>query len=322
MLARAQSPGRASPATAGRAGAGARALPGRGLSPASVLALQAAAGNRATARRLQRAIIAIDGDDDEAFHKRATRACLWNLQHTKKGKDFADGGARGKVAGPATRRKLRYDMSGLIASSRESIYMLAHGSRYEATIAGMAPAEMAEWLRRRFRKRRFTGKIKLVSCHSGAEKAHRRPGDAERKVPVYPFDRSYAESLAIALTPNPGERFRPSSVQGIVGVGWVDEFTGSITAINKEAYDTALKEMDTNSDVGSLAAAGKRPNPFTEQADPHKRGLELRAEFGTPVHVDVKHPGYRDDSAAPAALHFGKGFWGKRTFEVGSGEEL
>ncbi len=31
---------------------------------------------------------------------------------------------------------------------------------------------------------------------------------------------------------------------------------------------------------------------------------------------------FHDDSVAPAALHFGKGVWGKRTFEVGSGDEL
>ncbi len=111
-------------------------------------------------------------------------------------------------------------------------------------------------------------------------------------------------------------------MQGIVGIGWVDEFTGSITAINKELYDKATAGMATNSDVGALAAAGKKANPFTETADPMTRGLKLRAEFGTPVHADVTHPGYHDDSVAPAALHFGKGQWGKRTFEVGSGDEL
>ena len=111
-------------------------------------------------------------------------------------------------------------------------------------------------------------------------------------------------------------------MQGIVGIGWVDEFTGSITAINKELYDAVTAGMATNSDVGALAAAGKKPNPFTETTDAMKRGLELRAEFGTPVDVNVSHPGDRDDSAAPAALHFGKGHWGKRTFEVGSGDEL
>jgi hypothetical protein len=320
VLDRAESQGHAAP-TVPRGRAAPPARPGRGLSPASVLALQATAGNRATTRRLQRAIVAIDGDNDSAASKRATQACLWNLRYTKKGKEFADGGARGQVAGPAKRRRLRYDMSNLLASDSESLYVLAHGSRYEASIAGMDPTEMAAWLRRRFAKRRFTGKVKLVSCHSGADKSHRRPGDEGKG--IYPFDRAYAQELAQALAPRSRkDKFRPSSVQGIVGIGWVDEFTGSITAINKEAYDRAMAQMDTNSDVGALAAAGKRANPFTERADPALRGQELRAEFGTPVHVDVHHPGHRDDSADPAALHFGKGHWGKRTFEVGTGDEL
>lgn len=293
-----------------------------GLSPAGVLALQSAAGNRATTRYLQRAIVSIDGDGDTAPMKRATHACLWNLRHTKKGKDFKDGGARGAVAGPATLAKLPSDMSALLGSDDESIYVLAHGSRYSSDIAGMSPTRLAAWLRARFSSRpRFTGKIKLVSCHSGADKTNQRPGDAAKG--VYQFDRSYAQQLAVALAPRSDtDGFRPSSVQGIVGIGWVDEFTGSITAINKELYDTATAGMATNSDVGALAAAGKKANPFTETADHMTRGLELRAEFGTPVHVDVHHPGYRDDTAAPAALHFGKGKWGKRTFEVGSGDEL
>ena len=126
----------------------------------------------------------------------------------------------------------------------------------------------------------------------------------------------------MALKPRRNDTFRPSSVQGIVGIGWVDEFTGSITAINKEKYDAAMKKMSTNSDVGAVATA-TRPNPFTEMVDdPMGRGVEMRAEFGTPVHVDVNDAGYRDDSADPAGFHFGKGHWGKRTFEVGSGDEL
>ena len=308
--------------TSARVTARAAAVPRRDLSPAGVLALQSAAGNRATTRYLQRAIVAIDGDGDTDAMKRATHACLWNLRHTKKGKDFKDGGARGALEGPAKRAALKDDMSKLLASDDESIYVLAHGSRYSSDIAGMSPTQLAAWLRARFAKRpRFTGKIKLVSCHSGADRRNEQAGDARKG--VYQFDRSYAQQLAIALAPRSDtDGFRPSSVQGIVGIGWVDEFTGSITAINKELYDKASAGMATNSDVGALAAAGKKANPFTETADPMTRGLELRAEFGTPVHADVKYPGYHDDSVAPAALHFGKGVWGKRTFEVGSGDEL
>ena len=318
MHAWAKSPQAMPPATtAGVAAHGAAA--GYGLSRAGVLALQRTAGNRATTRVLQRAIVAIDGDNDADASKRATQACLWNLRHTKRGKDFADGGARGAVAGPATRGALPRDLSGLLGSDGESIYILAHGSRYDSDIADMDPDTMAAFLRHRFRSRRFTGKIKLVSCHSGADLGNARPGDAEKG--VYQFDRSYAQQLALALKPRGKDTFRPSSVQGIVGIGWVDEFTGSITAINKEKYDAAMKKMAQNSDVGSSVTCAKA-NPFTEIADPLTRGLEMRAEFGTPVHVDVNDPGYRDDSADPAGFHFGKGKWGKRTFEVGTGDEL
>ncbi|MEA2134871.1 MAG: hypothetical protein QOC68_2780 [Solirubrobacteraceae bacterium] len=322
MHARATLPQGQSPAAAASAASRAAAAPRGRLSAADVLALQRAAGNRATTRYLQRAIIAINGEGDSDASQRATQACLWNLRHTKQGKDFADGGARGAVVGPEIRQALPSDLSRLLGSDDESIYVLAHGSRYNASIADMSPAHLAGWLRARFRRRAaFTGKIKLVSCHSGADRSHQKPGDAAKR--VYDFDRSYAQELAIALAPRSDtDRFRPSSVEGIVGIGWVDEFTGSITAINKEAYDLATSGMATNSDVGALAAAGKKANPFTETGDAMTRGLELRAEFGTPVHVEVGDPGYRDDSAAPAALHFGKGNWGKRSFEVGSGDEL
>jgi hypothetical protein len=300
------------PAAAGAARRG-------GPSRAGLLALQRSAGNRATTLVVQRAIVAVDGDTDADASKRATAACLWNLQHTKRGKAFDDGGARGKVAGPAKRADLPSDLSGLLATDDESIYVLAHGSRYSASIGGMDAATMAAWLKSKFSGRNFTGKIKLVSCHSGADRTNQRPGDAAKG--VYNFDRSYAQALAIALAPSDKDTFRPTSVQGVVGIGWVDEFTGAITAINKEKYDAAMSTMASNSDVGALKSSGKKANPFTEQGDPFKRGLELRAEFGTPVHVDVTHPGHRDDSSDPAGLHFGKGKWGKRTFAVGTGDE-
>jgi hypothetical protein len=227
--------------------------------------------------------------------------------------------ARGKVAGPATRSALPKDLSTLLATDGETIYILAHGSRYDSSVGDMDPETMASFLRHRFRRRDFTGKIKLVSCHSGADLGNARPGDAEKG--VYQFPRSYAQQLAMALKPRRKDTFRPSSVQGIVGIGWVDEFTGSLTGINKEKYDAATKKYAANSDVGSVGG-GAGANPFTDIADPATRGAALRAEFGTPVHVDINDVGYRDDSADPAALHFGKGQWGKRTFAVGTGAEL
>jgi hypothetical protein len=294
--------------------------PRAAAAPGAVLALQRSAGNRATTQLIQRAIVAIDGDKDPDASKRATVACLYNLRYKKSGKDFIDGGARGKVAGPATRGALPADLGPLLASDSESIYVLAHGSRYSSSVGDMDPGAMATFLRQRFGSRPFTGKIKLVSCHSGADLGNALAGDAAKR--VYQFPKSYAEQLAIALTPkDANDTFRPSTVQGVVGIGWVDELTGSITAINKEKYDAASKKFAQNSDVGALAS-GKSPNPFTEMPDAGPRGAALRAEFGDPVHVEVGHAGYRDDTADPAALHFGKGKWGKRTFAVGSGAEL
>ena len=298
------------------------------MTPEGVRALQRAAGNRATRQYLQRMVVAIDGDTDAAPSKRATRACLWNLRHRKGSKTFADGGARGAVAGPAVMSNLNFHMRPLLGSDSESIYVLGHGSRKDPKIAGMTPVEMAAWLRARFSERdrwgplgwlgftskverKFTGKIKLVACHSAAEKRHRVGTDETQG--VYPFDRSCAEALARALKPlAPDDPFQPSSVQGINGIGWVDEVSGRITAIDKTAYDAAMEQMSTNSDVGSKAG-GKAVNPFTSESDPAARGLGIHALFGEPVEAAVTPTG---------GLRAGKGEWGKRRFEVGTGKEL
>jgi hypothetical protein len=303
------------------------ANPGRGLSPASVLALQRAAGNRATGQYLARMIVAVDGDTDGPPSKRATRACLWNLQHKKDGGTFVDGGARGAVAGPAVRKKLAYQMRPMLASNSETIYVLAHGSRYSASIGDMSPKQMAQWLRLRFAYEHiwglgwlgvtktpdapFTGKIKLVSCHSAAEDRHRMPTD---KSTIYPFSTSYAQELAKELTPTgPTDLFRPTSVQGINGIGWVDEVSGAITAIDKSKYDAATALMSDNSDVGALPTKGTTANPFTSEADATKRGSAIHAVFGAPVEAKVDTTG---------GLRTGKGEWGKRRFDVGTGAEV
>jgi hypothetical protein len=297
-----------------------------GFTPTNVLGLQRAAGNRATRRYLQRMIVAIDGDKDAEPSKNATRACLYNLRYKKGGADFVDGGARGAVAGPDTARNLPSTMRPLLAKDDESIYVLAHGSRYSASIADMTPKQMAAWLRSHFSSdyvwglgwlgvtktaaKPFTGKIKLVSCHSAADSRHRLATDAST---IYPFSSSYAEELARALKPtSKDDPFQPSSVQGINGIGWVDEVSGAITAIDKAKYDAATATMASNSDVGSVAS-GKTINPFTSMSDPVKRGAALHAVFGKPVEAKV-------DKAA--GLRTGKAEWGKRTFAVGTGVEL
>jgi hypothetical protein len=272
-------------------------------------------------------IVAVDGDKDRPGAKRATRACLWNLRYKKGGAGFVDGGARGAVAGPAVRGKLNVHMRPLLASDSETIYVLAHGSRYSASIGDMSPTEMAKWLRERFAYKyvwglgwlgvtatpdtAFTGKIKLVSCHSASESRHRVGTD---QADIYPFSTSYAQELAEALAPTgPTDQFRPTSVQGINGIGWVDELSGAITAVDKATYDAETKLMSDNSDVGAPPTAGTIANPFTSEADPAARGAAIHAVFGAPVGAKVN---------ATGGLRTGKGDWGKRRFAVGSGQEL
>ena len=298
-----------------------------GLTPASVLALQRTAGNRATRQYLQRMIVAIDGDTDEAPSKRATRACLWNLrlQEGWSGLRRRWRTRRGRRSGDT--QQARVPHAPTARHDSETIYVLAHGSRYSASIGGMSRTEMAQWLRDRFSHRDvwglgwlgvtksldtpFTGKIKLASCHSAADSRHRLATDTAK---IYPFSRSYAEELARALAPtSPTDPFRPSSIQGINGIGWVDELSGAITAIDKGTYDAATATVSDNSDVGALPTAGTTANPFTGESDPALRGAAIHAVFGAPVEAKIDTKG---------GLRTGKGEWGKRRFAVGTGVEV
>ena len=322
----------------------------RPMSPASVLAIQRSAGNAALTRMLQRAVIAVDGageGDPGSAPGRATRACLWNLTRHKRGKDKTTignfgGDARGKVAGPAELSALAIG-PGLLGSETESMYILAHGSRYSPSIGGMTPKQMADWLKAGFAGTKFRGKVKLVSCHSASDSSHRKSGDPSN-VYKFPGDRSYAQELARLLAPSSTtDPFQPVSVQGITGIGWVDETTGRLTKIDKNIYDAATKHMASNSDVGALASAGKFVNPFTDVSDPTKRAALLNQWFGDAKEADAPEP--ETDVLSSVSAFFtswfessvpktpagttresgftvGKGHTGKRTFTVGSGAEI
>ena len=289
-------------ATAARAPAGRRPeaaarelAAGHPMSPANALAIQRSAGNAALSRMLghtsrsslQRAVIAVDGTGEgnpTSAPGRATRACLWNLTQHKRSKDKSTignfgGDARGKVAGPAELSALAIG-PGLLGSETESLYILAHGSRYSRSIGGMSPKEMAKWLKAGFAGVKFRGKVKLVSCHSASDSSHRKPGDAP-DVYKFPGDRSYAQELARLLAPSSKtDPFQPATVQGITGIGWVDETTGRLTKIDKNIYDAATAHMASNSDVGALAGTGKFVNPFTDVSDPTARATALNQWFG------------------------------------------
>ena len=207
------------------------AAPGRGLSPASLLALQRTAGNRATQQYLQRMTVAIDGDTDKRGVQAGDPRLPLEPALQEERSRVRVGGARGKVAGPAVRSKLSLHMRPLLASDSETIYVLAHGSRYPASIGDMSPTEMAQWLRAPLQQRRRLGprmagshvgpedavhlQHQLVSCHSAADSRHRLATD---KATIYPFNRSYAEALARALAPtSPTDPFRPSRSRASTG---------------------------------------------------------------------------------------------------------
>jgi hypothetical protein len=324
------------------------------MSPTSALAIQRGAGNEALCRMLgrparqslQRAVIAIDGKgegDPNSAPGRATRACLWNLTQHKRSKDkstignFGGGDARGKVAGPAELPTLVIG-PGFLGSENESLYILAHGSRYAPSIGDLTPAQMAAWLKTAFAGVKFRGKIKLVSCHSASDSSHRKSGD-KPNVYNFPGDRSYAQHLATLLAPtSKTDPFRPTSVQGITGIGWVDETTGRLTKVDKNIYDAAVAHMGSNSDVGGLAL-GKFLNPFTDMPDPAKRGATLRDWFGAPEEAsevgvlssvrafftslfETAVPKTPAGTTRESGFVVGKGHTGKRTFAVGSGAEL
>jgi hypothetical protein len=335
------------------------------MSPASTLAIQRSAGNAALCRMLghpgrpslQRAIVAIDGPGEghpSNASGRATRACLWNLTHHKRTKDksaignFGGGDARGKVAGPAELSALAIG-PGFLSSDTESLYILAHGSRYKPSIGDMTPKQMASWLKTGFAGVAFRGKVKLVSCHSASDASHRKPGDMAN-VYNFPDNRSYAQELARLLAPSSTtDPFQPASVQGITGIGWVDETTGRLTKIDKNIYDEAVKFMASNSDVGALKTAGKFVNPFTDVADPAARAAAMRQWFADPKEANAASPAPapapETDVVSTVRAFFsslfetpvpktpagttresgftvGKGHTGKRTFTVGSGAEI
>ena len=241
------------------------------------------------------------------------------------------------MAGPAELSALAIG-PGLLGSETESLYILAHGSRYSPSIGGMTPKQMADWLKAGFAGVKFRGKVKLVSCHSASDSSHRKTGDPAN-VYNFPSDRSYAQELARLLAPSSKtDPFQPATVQGITGIGWVDETTGRLTKIDKNIYDAATKHMASNSDVGALAGAGKFVNPFTDVSDPTARATAMRQWFGDPKEAETDvvssvrafFTGLFESSVpkTPAGttretgFTVGKGHTGKRTFTVGSGKEI
>ena len=261
---------------------------------------------------LQRAIIAIDGPGEGGppapdASGRATRACLWNLQH-RKGGGYRPGDARGKVAGPAELESITIPAN-FFARSTESLYILGHGTPSLMTIADTDLDDLAAmlraWIEPQLEKEDayFLGDVKLVSCVSATEETAYSGGRMK----------SMAERLAIALGPVGDARFRPQAVHGIVGIGWVDEVSGRIMSVDLDPFLEAYDEW------GATIL-----NPFQNFRDPLTRSQQVRAWFGTPLGpAGVPQPHTTPTGRTGLdALHLGKSARGKRRFEVGSGAEI
>jgi hypothetical protein len=189
---------------------------------------------------LQRAVIAINGPSDSPIARTITQNCFTNLTTTK---------ARGATAGP--------DDLGMIvppafAAPNESLYILGHGNT--SVVADLSPEKLGERIVAWYHGTTFTGKIKLVACSSAVKP--KSPGA------------SYAARLNTYLANNPTATFKPSAVDGVLGVAWVDEVSGKILAIDDSAYDREEHK-------GGIEAAFAEANPVTR-----KSGLQQR--FGKP----------------------------------------
>jgi hypothetical protein len=180
--------------------------------------LARAVRQRAAQPVLQRAIIAIDGPNDNAAARASTRSCLTNLQQK----------ARGNVAGPDVLANIVQGPA--LGSPAETLYVLGHGSR-SGTVAGLAPDAMAARLRAWYAGQPYTGAIKLVACHSAWTGTELLANGGQITAA-----QSYADRLARRFAGHPSRTFRPSAVQGLLGIGWVRPDTGKQLSIDTPDY--------------------------------------------------------------------------------------
>jgi hypothetical protein len=203
---------------------------------------------------LQRAVIAINGPTDLPVARTITQNCFANLTTTR---------TRGAAAGPDD---LNMIVPPALAAPTESLYILGHGNT--SVIADLSPEKLGERIVAWYHDTAFTGKIKLVACSSAVKP--KSPGA------------TYAARLKTYLTDNRTATFKPSAVDGVLGVAWVDEVSGKILAIDDSAYDREEHK-------GGIEGTFAEPNPITR-----KSGLEQR--FGKP-------------DALFSDVHTGKGKW-------------
>jgi len=248
-----------------RAATGARLVPtgaeaGVAGVAAQLLHLQRAAGNRAVNAALnsaprgagrsvlptvQRAILAIDGASDDDTSKAITRSALANLMQRKRirtadagdrvATDFPAGDARGSVYGPGVAgASLAALGSGVRAGGvdpDEALYVLGHGSG--VTVADLDAEDLATALAQAFAAfpgaATYRGAVKLVACYSASMKSDGRPITRPDGTPI---PKPYGATLAAALARRSSRSFRPSRVDGVAGIAWVDELSGAKTGFD------------------------------------------------------------------------------------------
>ncbi|MGH9125405.1 MAG: hypothetical protein ACRDZ8_11875 [Acidimicrobiales bacterium] len=222
---------------------------GTPVSASDLLSLQRSIGNRVVvdllARqaplpggpvRVQRAILAIDGASDNPAAKAITANCLTSLQSVKSidedgggkvPKKYKASDARGVTFGQGdvgpVFQSAAVGMKARQVGLDESIYVLGHGGG--GKVADLTAPQMATRLNgamgRMPGRKPYTGKVKLVACYSGSMNEDGAPIQLNNQ----PIARPYADTLGSQLASQRG-RCRPSQVQGIMGIAWVDEETG------------------------------------------------------------------------------------------------
>lgn len=209
--------------------------------------LARAVQQRAPHAILQRAIIAIDGPTDTALQKNATANCLDNLKAR---------GTRGKSEGPKDLASINPPKLG----KAETLYILAHGAPDSSmsiadTVGDLDPNQMGAQILTWYGTQRYSGKVKLVACISAASSVAKPT--------------SYANSLRDWFAVNATGKFRPTSVDGIIGVGWVDETTSKQQSIDLATYLTAdgsvfgeknkaTRDAGITRELGALGGPGSR----------------------------------------------------------------
>jgi hypothetical protein len=189
---------------------------------------------------LQRSVITIDSPNDDHVARLATRNCHENLTTVKNNQRYPGRNARGRSIiitygdGPVFDRIPPKDF----ASGDQTIYILGHGSAERGTLSDLTPGELAAALRDWFGDVPFRGKIKLVSCTTARADdydAANQPTQAFAGTAMagIPFVNVMATALKVKLT---GTVFRPQSVDGVVGICWVDEQTGEILSLDLWQY--------------------------------------------------------------------------------------